>query len=204
MSGTNTREPVQKRSRQKKRALIVCGMKIFAHKSYDQCTIAEICTEADVAVGTFYCYFKDKKELLKEVVALYGNRIISSVYGGFSEKKSHQKGSETIEELIQASIDAHSLSPGLHKEIGALVNRFEFIKKHELELEKTVTEKTLAILKNSNEDIRIVNLEPAADVICSAIEKTVHKCLIDNNGKKLNEKCEALKEMISRYLFKDA
>lgn len=195
------RTPVQSRSKQKKCKIIISGMKLFAQRGFYDCPISAIAEDAEISIGTFYSYFKDKDKLLEEISAGYGNQIIKGIYGNIEESTAGLTAAEGIDALIKACIDAHSLSPGLHKEICALSNRIDYISKLNLQLEKSALDKTRAIIKHQKEHLRIKNIEPAAQIIHAAIEKTIHTCLIEKEGKDLEAQCAALNEMICRYLF---
>lgn len=197
MTNVIPRDPVQKRSRKKKRKLVVAAMKLFADKGFHHCSIAELSVEAGVAVGTFYSYYKDKNELLEEIATSYGNSITEGIYGQIVEKSSTLRPSESIELLIQSCVDAHSLSPGLHKEICALNNRLKFISTINHKLDHTVYKKTLEIIEQKSSNTDIKDLKISAQVIHDSIEKTIHTCIIENKGSNLKELCSELKAMIS-------
>ncbi|NRD79431.1 TetR/AcrR family transcriptional regulator [Bacillus sp. BRMEA1] len=56
--------PKQERAQQKRNALLNSGRTLFILKGYEQTTAKEIASHAGVAVGTFYRYFSDKRQLL--------------------------------------------------------------------------------------------------------------------------------------------
>lgn len=55
---------VERRQARTRAALIAAARRVFAAKSVEATTIAEIAQEADIAVGSFYNYFQTKDELL--------------------------------------------------------------------------------------------------------------------------------------------
>lgn len=48
---------------------------LYQTKPYDSVTIADICEAADISVGSFYHYFKDKDEVFNE-----GFRVLTQIY----------------------------------------------------------------------------------------------------------------------------
>lgn len=56
--------PQQERAQQKRQALLESGKHLFIKKGYDQTTAKDIASQAGVAIGTFYRYFSDKRQLL--------------------------------------------------------------------------------------------------------------------------------------------
>ena len=63
-----TRVPTQKRSIEKKQRIKDAALKLMSEKGYFATSSNEIAREAGVSIGTFYSYFKDKKELYAELV----------------------------------------------------------------------------------------------------------------------------------------
>ena len=63
-----TRVPTQKRSIEKKQRIKDAALKLMSEKGYFATSSNEIAREAGVSIGTFYSYFKDKKEIYAELV----------------------------------------------------------------------------------------------------------------------------------------
>ncbi|MDQ0229846.1 TetR/AcrR family transcriptional regulator [Metabacillus malikii] len=60
--------PKQKRALEKRHALLESGRLLFIEKGYEQTNAKEIASHAGVAVGTFYRYFTDKRQLLMSLL----------------------------------------------------------------------------------------------------------------------------------------
>ncbi|MEJ7598926.1 MAG: helix-turn-helix domain-containing protein [Kofleriaceae bacterium] len=98
-----TREPDfrQERSRRSYLALIQAATELFATQPYDAVGTPEIAQRAGVAVGTFYRYFDDKRELYLEVarrtmVTGYRETIESLGPERFIGRARHETISETV------------------------------------------------------------------------------------------------------------
>ena len=63
MDNLTIREPIQKRSIDKKTKITEAGLKIFSEKGYYHTNTVEIAKAAGVSIGTVYSYFKDKKDI---------------------------------------------------------------------------------------------------------------------------------------------
>ena len=61
MSSDSVRIPQQKRSAQKKQAIIQAGYTLFCQQGYYQTNTAQIARAAGVSVGIVYSYFHDKR-----------------------------------------------------------------------------------------------------------------------------------------------
>jgi TetR/AcrR family transcriptional regulator, mexJK operon transcriptional repressor len=60
--------PQQERAQQKRDALIESGRQLFIENGYSQTTAKDIAAKAGVAIGTFYRYFSDKRQLLRSLI----------------------------------------------------------------------------------------------------------------------------------------
>jgi TetR/AcrR family transcriptional regulator, mexJK operon transcriptional repressor len=77
--------PQQERAQQKRDALIESGRHLFIEKGYAQTTAKDIAAHAGVAIGTFYRYFSDKRQLLRSLIEVQLDMMIppepSWIYG---------------------------------------------------------------------------------------------------------------------------
>lgn len=60
--------PKQMRAQQKRLALLESGRILFQEKGFEQTTAKDIASHANVATGTFYRYFSDKRQLLMSLL----------------------------------------------------------------------------------------------------------------------------------------
>lgn len=63
-----TRKPIQKRALEKYNRIIDASFKLFNEKGYFNTTTADIAKEANVATGSVYSYFQDKKDIYIQVL----------------------------------------------------------------------------------------------------------------------------------------
>lgn len=61
----------QKQAMATKQKIFSCAVSLFAQKSYENVTVQDICTEAEVSVGAFYHHFKSKENILDEGYRLF-------------------------------------------------------------------------------------------------------------------------------------
>ncbi len=115
-SRRRVRIPQQARSRRSREAVLEAAIYCFEAHGYDETTTALIAERAGIAVGTLYSYFRDKREILLELldstVAVLASEIIETL------DPEHWRG-EDPRELVRGLIDAifhtQKLRPGLQR-----------------------------------------------------------------------------------------
>ena len=75
MSEYEIREPIQKRSIEKKEKIIESGFELICEKGYYNTNTAEIAKNAGVSTGIVYQYFKDKHDILIDALKKYADNI---------------------------------------------------------------------------------------------------------------------------------
>lgn len=70
----NTQTNRQKQALATKQKIFSCAISLFAQKSYENVTVQDICTEAEVSVGAFYHHFKSKENILDEGYRLFDHQ----------------------------------------------------------------------------------------------------------------------------------
>lgn len=67
--------PATERGRQSRQRILDAAEKVFGEKGYFPASITDITREAGVAQGTFYVYFKSKRDVFVEVLESLGHLI---------------------------------------------------------------------------------------------------------------------------------
>ncbi|NLL77242.1 MAG: TetR/AcrR family transcriptional regulator [Clostridiales bacterium] len=70
----DVREPVQKRSIEKKKKILDAGFTLFCEKGYYKTNTTEIAKRAGISTGALYSYFKDKKQIY---IAAFHNYLVN-------------------------------------------------------------------------------------------------------------------------------
>lgn len=66
--------------------IVKAGENLFYEKGYHATSISDITSEADIALGTFYIYFKDKYSLYRYLLQSYSHDIRKAIAQGIEEK----------------------------------------------------------------------------------------------------------------------
>lgn len=69
-------EPQQDRARRKREALLAAARTLFAERGYHNTTAKDIARRAGVAVGTFYRYFTDKRQILLAILQEHVDQLL--------------------------------------------------------------------------------------------------------------------------------
>ena len=120
-----TRIPTQKRSLEKYDRILDSAYKLFNEKGYFNTTTADISDEANVATGSVYAYFEDKKEIYLKIIEQINKKFDYPTHDFWLENSDKQlNNSKVAKELfkvfIQMMIDAHDFSKLFHDDMEAL------------------------------------------------------------------------------------
>lgn len=120
MQAGGIRMPRQKRSMEKKEAIIQAGYRLFCSKGYYKTNTAEIAQAAGVSTGIIYNYFCDKKDILKEAVGLYILSLEQRLDSIWSGSVSRENLPELVGRLFDALAASHTMDASAHDEFLAL------------------------------------------------------------------------------------
>jgi AcrR family transcriptional regulator len=70
------RVPNQTRGIETRKKLVASALKLFKKLGYENVSVAKIAATAKVAVGSYYLYFEDKKQIFIEVLEEYYNEFL--------------------------------------------------------------------------------------------------------------------------------
>lgn len=118
-------KPRQKRSIEKYEKIIEAAFKLFNEKGYFNTTTTDIAKEADIATGSIYTYFKDKKEIYIEVL----NRVTKNISepsqsfwenNGKLDLQDIEKVKNVLKMFIKSMMIYHNFSKLFHDDMEAL------------------------------------------------------------------------------------
>ena len=151
MSENEIREPIQKRSIEKKEKIIQYGFELICQKGYYNTNTAEIAKAAGVSTGIVYQYFKDKHDILLEGIKKYAKDIFFPMLNITSSEKINKDNLEIVlRKMINTFIENHKLSQSAHEEITAMIHSDKEISDFFHEHELYMTDKIVNVLNNSN------------------------------------------------------
>lgn len=120
MSDFPVREPMQKRSIEKKNRIIKAGLDLFSQKGYYNTNTVAIAKAAGVSTGTVYSYFKDKKDIYIASFEYFLNSYLRPL---LDELEALQKPVDTqilVDKCIDLFIDLYVNSRQAVNELGRM------------------------------------------------------------------------------------
>ena len=143
MSENEIREPVQKRSIEKKEKIINAGFDLICQKGYYNTNTAEIAKAAGVSTGIIYQYFKDKHDILLAGVERYASDIFYPMLNITKSKFEKKDLDKILRAMISKFIENHKLSQEAHEEIMAMTHSDKdianFFHQHEIFMTNVLT-----------------------------------------------------------------
>lgn len=202
MSENEIREPIQKRSIEKKEKIIESGFELICEKGYYNTNTAEIAKNAGVSTGIVYQYFKDKHDILIEALKKYADNIFYPMLNIPSREFDKNNLDEIIRKMINSFIQNHKLSQSAHEEIMAMSHSdsevaFYF---HKREMEMTVKIYDL-LVKNGFDDN---NLMERTHIAIGMIDNLCHEIVYHkHNGLNYEVMTDICVNTIMNLLNKD-
>ncbi len=213
MGEKEIRVPKQKRSIEKKQRIKDAAIKLMSEKGYHSTSSNEIAKEAGVSIGTFYSYYKDKKDLYKELVADIYNVVISPM--NLSEDSESEKEStpspfdnldnlsieETVYLYIETVFKGHEYKTAFQREIASLSEQSDEFRDIEMVHKEGLTQMFISVLSAYKDELKVKDLKTASYLILTTVEAAVHDTMFHNGGKNKKAVIRELTAMIVNYLF---
>ena len=168
------REPIQKRSIEKKEKIIKAGFELICKKGYYNTNTAEIAKAAGVSTGIVYQYFKDKHDILVEGIKRYASEIFYPMLNVTSNIKIDKNNLDTIlRNMINTFIENHKLSQVAHEEIMAMTHSDKEIAEFFQQNEMTMTKNISRILVDNGFDSK--NIDEKVHIAIHLIDDLCHE-----------------------------
>ena len=169
------REPQKTTSKEKKFKIIEAGLKVFGEKGYYNTNTAEIAKVASVSTGIVYSYFKDKKDILLQVIALYFQNIFNPMQTFLNSLQNSELNQSVIEQFLQITIKSHQDNYALHEEVIALSHLDKDVHEQFLNFEILVSSAIEKVL--SDHHIKVDNMTERVHFAYNIVESLCHECV---------------------------
>lgn len=193
-----TRVPTQKRSIEKKQRIKDAALKLMSEKGYFATSSNEIAREAGVSIGTFYSYFKDKKELYAELVDDIYTAVLTPI--NLNELPDDLSIEETVQLYVTAVFRGHEYQTAFQREISSLSEQSDEFRAIEMFHKSNILHVFSEALKAYWEELKPQDLETSTYIILTTVEAVIHDTLFHNGGKNKEAVIRELTAMIVNYL----
>lgn len=173
MGTSEIREPVQKRSIEKKEKIIKAGFELICDQGYHNTNTAEIAKRAGVSTGIVYQYFEDKHDILIQGLEKYGDNVFSPIPLLPNKRFDKDDLPKILKKIITSYVKDHKLSESAHEEITAMTHSDKDVSNYFYSREMEMTENMVESLKNNGYDIE--NLDEKVHIIIGLIDNLCHE-----------------------------
>lgn len=116
------RNPQQERSIDKKNRIINAGYELFSENGYYNTNTVQIAKRAGVSTGIVYGYFRDKKDILREVTSLYMEKVTKPIINLFDSLEAPFDTRDLVCKIVDLVISAHGENAGIHEALHSLTH----------------------------------------------------------------------------------
>lgn len=177
MGNAEIREPIQKRSIEKKEKIIQAGFGLICQKGYYNTTTSEIAKSAGVSIGILYQYFKDKHDILINGFKLYSNSIFFPMLQITDKNRNLTITNSNIpcvlKDMVNKFIRNHKISQTAHEEIIAMIHSDKEVAEIYHNSEMEMTNKIVQLLLESG--IKVDNINEKVHVAIGMIDNLCHE-----------------------------
>jgi TetR/AcrR family fatty acid metabolism transcriptional regulator len=100
------------RSRFRYETILNAAADVFAERGFDSSSISDVATRAEVSEGLIYKYFRNKRDLLAQVLSAFNARTMDAMEREVARRSTFR---EKLECVIQQRLDNIAKYPGLTK-----------------------------------------------------------------------------------------
>jgi AcrR family transcriptional regulator len=194
-----TRIPQQKRGIETRNRILAAALDQFAENGFHGTTAKQIAAEAGVSVGSFYSYFKDKKELFMELFREHSEALLVRILSDYQFNPDDRK--DSVYRLIKAMLAAHDPYPQFHREVQAMRYSDPEVEALHDEIDQQCIDHVERFIEQFRDKLRITDIKTAARIISIAVEDIIHSITIFDQDENANRLIDGLTDMIHRYLF---
>ena len=173
MNEYEIREPVQKRSIEKKEKIIESGFELICEKGYYNTNTAEIAKSAGVSTGIIYQYFKDKHDIFIEALKKFADNIFYPMLDIPLKNFDNNNLNEIVRKMIANFIQNHKLSQSAHEEIMAMAHSDKDVAFYFHKREIEMTEKIYDLLIDNGFNSK--NLMEKSHIAIGLIDNLCHE-----------------------------
>lgn len=176
---SEVRTPRQERSIATKNKIIEAGYDLFSKVGYYSTNTAEIAKKAGVSTGIVYGYFKDKRDILLDVLDIYLKKVLDPVFVTFDALTAPVNFESLVPQILDVTIDAHRNNANIHEALHAMTASDEAVNIKFIELEDKMTVRIADKLTSLGVDTNAINEK--IHLAIGIVQSFAHECIFDRH-----------------------
>lgn len=193
------RTPKQQRSIDKKNRIIESGYKLFAEKGYYSTNTAEIAKEAGVSTGIVYGYFRDKRDILVEVLNIYVEQVFRPILEMFDTITPPLDFDYLISHALDGVVSTHKSNAAIHEALHSLSHTDDEVRERftmlEDEMTRRISEKLISCGVSAD------GINEKVHLAIQTVQTYAHECVYDKHNYLSYQKMRVIAIDMLKYLF---
>lgn len=176
----DVREPQQQRSIDKKNRIIDAGYELFAEVGYFNTNTSEIAKKAGVSTGIVYGYFRDKRDILIEVLDIYIDNVFYPVLQMFDKITAPIDFDFLVAHAVDSAVKVHEKNSAIHEALHSLSPTDKIVRDKFMSLENDMTNKFVEKLRSLGYDRN--DIFERVHLAMETVQSYAHECVFDKHS----------------------
>ncbi len=173
------RQPKQERSIEKKNRIVRAGFELFSQVGYYNTNTVEIAKRAGVSTGIVYGYFKDKRDILLDVLEIYINTAFAPIMDMIERLSAPLDYPQIVSHVLDGTIEIHKSNENIHEALHSLSSTDEAISNKFIALEDEITHSIASKLQNLG--VTTPNLNERIHFAMDVVQSFAHEYVYDHH-----------------------
>ncbi len=175
----DVREPKQERSIEKKNKIVQAGFELFSSVGYYNTNTAQIAKHAGVSTGIVYGYFKDKRDILLDVLSIYIESVFNPILSVIDDLTTPVNFEGLISDVMNKAIDIHRQNKHIHEALHSMTHCDEIVSARFMALEDDITLKIATKLQALG--VNTPNLVERVHFAMDIVQSYSHEYIYDHH-----------------------
>lgn len=177
--GQEVRTPRQGRSIETKNKIVQAGYELFSDVGYHNTNTAQIAKHAGVSTGIVYGYFKDKHDILLDVLEIHLSRAFSPIFEIMDRLSAPINYYILAKDILDIAISLHKNNANIHEALHSLSHSDGTVNARFIEIEDHLTLQISDKLASLGADAP--NLSERVHFAMDVVQSFSHEYVFDNH-----------------------
>lgn len=173
------RQPKQERSIEKKNRIVHAGFELFSQVGYYNTNTAEIAKRAGVSTGIVYGYFKDKRDILLDVLEIYVSTAFAPIMYMIEALRAPLDFDSVVAQVLDGAIEIHKSNANIHETLHSLSSSDEAVSNKFIALEDEITLSIAQKLENLG--VSTPNIKERIHFAMDVVQSFAHEFVYDHH-----------------------